>query len=231
MTDRGSADETPKMPDDIVLLSLGRTMPRELYLRQKRLINLFWIATFSPLALLIAGALTPDAVLIRGAKLFNSLFWAHFKQVSIEGCSAKCHMMAYGLIGVPISWLATVVVAIWAIPLAAQNWHAQHEAFRRGAAPYGRARNGKINPPAGFGMSVGVYGVSATVAGAVLFGLLVLLYLLGGSDHTVSRGRDIPPAVFSFWVTVIMGLTQFLAVALMSFLTIIALNFKKLLRW
>jgi hypothetical protein len=227
VTDRGSVDEKPKMPDDMVFLSLGRSMPRDLYLHQRRLINLFWIAALSPLALLIAGALTPDTALIHGAELFNSLFWVHFKQVSIEGCVGKCHMMAYGLVGIPISWLATVVAAIWAIPLAAQNWHAQHEAFRRGAAPYGRARNGKINPPAGFGMSVGVCGVSATVAGAVLFGLLLLLYLFGGSDRTVSRGRDIPPAVISFLVTVIMGLTQFLAVALMSFLTIIALSFKK----
>lgn len=231
VTDCGSDNEKPQMPGDLVLLSYGRSFPRELYIRWKRIFSLFWIAAFSPLALLIAGALTPDTVLIRAAKLFDSLFWAHFKQVSIEGCAEKCHMMAYGLVSTPVSWLATIVVALWAIPLTVQNQQARQEAFRRGAAPFGRAADGKVNPPPGLGITFGFGIVCVVVSGAVLFGMLLILYSFGGSDHTVSRGRQISPAAMSFLATLVMGVAQFLAAALMFFLTVVALGFKKLLNW
>ena len=227
MTDRGSADETMKMSDDMVFFGQGGSMPRDLYLRGRRLVKLYWIAALSPLVLLIAGALTPDAGLISGAKLLNGLFWAHFKQVSIGDCAGKCHMVAYSLVGIPISWLTTVVVAIWAIPLALQNWQAGQEAFRLGAAPCGRAANGEIRQPPGLGWGI----VGTIVFGASLFGVSLVLYLLGGSDRTVSRGREISPTLISIWITIFMGFAQFFAVALMGCATVATLSFKKRLNW
>src|SRR5712692_884313 len=106
-----------------------------LRIRARRLFKLFWIAGLSPLALLIAFALMPESVLMSLARVFNELLWVHFKHVQIDGCTSKCHMMAYSLVGIPISLFAALMAGIWSIPLAIQNWQASQEALSRGANP------------------------------------------------------------------------------------------------
>jgi hypothetical protein len=209
MKEPAELDET-KVPEDMVFFGKGFSAPHDLYVRGRRLYRLFWIAALSPLALLIVYGLTPKAAVMAVAELFNVLFWAHFKQISLQDCAATCQMMAYTVVAIPLSWFATVLVALWAVPLTIQNWKAGREAFRRGAAPYGRLANGGTRQPPGYKISV-VVGIP-------------------GSDRTITRGREIPTVLIDIWITLIMGLTQFFAAALMMVSTNVALSFRKLLR-
>jgi hypothetical protein len=202
-----------------------------LRIRSRRLLKLFWIAGLSPLVLLIAFALMPESVLMSLARVFNELLWVHFKHVQIDGCTSKCHMMAYSLVGIPISLFAALVAGIWSIPLAIQNWQASQEALSRGVNPYGRLASGK---PIAFPVT-GFFAWSAMFAGmvltfAVLAGCVWVLYLLAGSDRTISRGREIYPAIVSIYTTAAMGITQLVAAVCFAIVTLLLLHFKKRLR-
>ncbi|CAN5922930.1 hypothetical protein BH11PSE3_BH11PSE3_06950 [soil metagenome] len=225
MSDRPSADATSATHDEMVFFGQGRSMPRDLYRRARQLFKLFWIAGLSPFVMFVALAIIPSSFLMVPAKLLNELFWVHIRPATLEHCSGKCHMMAYSLIGVPLSWLAAIVFAIWAVRLALQNWDAGQEAIRRGAAPFGRTPSGQVKQPPGLVMTV----LATAFLGALLLGGLWVLYLLAGSDRTISRDRENWPPMISLSTTVIMGITQFLAVATMMTLTNVVLHLKKLL--
>jgi hypothetical protein len=202
-----------------------------LRIRARRLLKLFWIAGLSPLALLIAFALMPESALMSLARVFNELLWVHFKHVQIDGCTSKCHMVAYSLVGIPISLFAALVAGIWSIPLAIQNWQASQEALGRGANPYGRLASGKpiASPLTGvFAWSVAFAGM--VLAFAVLAGCVWVLYLLAGSDRTISRGREIYPAIISIYTTAAMGITQLVAAVSFAIVTLLMCHLKKLLR-
>jgi hypothetical protein len=226
MKDRVYPGEEPT--EDIVYFGKGYSAPRQLYRRGIRLYQLLAICALSPFVLLIAYALTPASALMVVADVFNDLFWTHLKYVSLENCGAKCQMMAFVLIAAPLFWISNIVVAVCAVPIVVQHWHAGREAFRLGTAPYGKNENGKIRPPPGPKASI-IVGVAGVVfLGGLIFGGYWLLYLLAGSDRTVSRGREIPPTMIVLWATVIMSVVQFLVAALMLFAINAALSLKKL---
>jgi hypothetical protein len=215
----------PATEEDVVLLA-GSPVPRSLYRRYRRIFDLFWVAGLSPLLLLIAYAVIPVDLLIASAQPFVELF-RHFKSVSLEQCGAKCGLMSWSLVAVPVSWAWTIVLIACAIPFAAQNAAAKRAAYEGGAAAYGKERNGTRKVPPGPVRSILIGLGCGTVAAAVLIGLLALIYLLAGSDHTVSRGREVPLPIIAVWLTVLMGLSQLLAVLLAGFLTFVGWNIKR----
>ncbi|MDP1646239.1 MAG: hypothetical protein Q8K93_25555 [Reyranella sp.] len=212
------------MKDDDVRFGQGGSLPRDLYLRGRGLFKLFWFAALSPLILLFAW-LMPEALLLDIARASNDLFWAHLKRIQIEACAPQCRLMAYGMIGIPLSWLATSVIAFWAIPMTVRNWQAGEDGLRVGAVPYGRTAKGEIKQPPSL-----LLGITYVVfTGTLLVGGIWLLYLLAGSTQTISRGREIPSVVIGFWTTGLMGLTQLVAAAFVMAVTFCVLNAKKLL--
>jgi hypothetical protein len=222
-----------KMVDDMVYYGQDRSVPRDLYDRSRRLFKFFRFAALSPIVLLIAGALTPPSALVQVAELFNRLVWSNLKPITLERCVPKCHMMAYGLVAIPISWISTILIAIVAIVLGIQNWQAGEEAIRRGSAPYGKTATGdakRLKASIAF-----LFIPCVAVIGGALFGFELLLYAVGGFDHLqTAGGRMVPSFLAEFFVTGFIGAAQLLAAGLASFLTILTLalwqNFKRSLK-
>jgi hypothetical protein len=212
-----------KTVDDMVYYGQDRSVPRELYGRSRRLFQFFWFAALSPIVLLIAGALTPRSALVQIAELFNRLFWSHLKLVTLEACVPKCHMMAYGLVAIPVSWLSTILLAIVAVILGIQNWRTGEEAIRRGGTPYGRSATGDAKQ---MKASIAFLFIPCcAVIGGALFGLVIFLYALAGFDHLrTAGGRIVPVFVAEVFVTVLIGAAQLLVVGLASFLTIMTIT-------
>jgi len=212
--------------EDMVYYGSGAYMPRDLYIHTKRPLTLALTAMALIFSLFILSELTPTSILVGTAELFNQLFWRYFKQTSFEGCTAKCHMIAYGLVAIPISWGSSIIVALWTIPLAVRDWQARREALRHGAAPQGKTASGKIRPIPSFVFSV--------LLGAIMFIALFvtefLLYLLAGADTNIRGGRVLPPLMIDFQTTFLMSATQFLAVVSMSALVLAAHNLKKFVK-
>ncbi len=213
---------------ELIRFGKDRSMPRALYLRSRRLFTLFRLAGFSPAVLLISGVLMPGWALVVAAGWFDDLFWSHIKQVSIAACTSQCWMMGYGLVAIPLSWLMTVFVAVAAIPLSAQNWNATNDAFRQGAAPFGRMANGQAKPPPSPGLGALVGLAMAVLSGALLLAGVYLLYHVAGIDRVIRSGREVPGTVGAIWITVIMGITQFLGATLAGVLTVAGLNLRRL---
>jgi hypothetical protein len=216
----------PATGEDVVLLA-GSPVPRSLYRRYRRIIDLFWVAGLSPLLMLIVYAVIPVDLLIALAQPFVELFWSHFKSVSLEQCGAKCGLMSWSLVAVPVSWAWTIVLVACAIPFAAQNAAARQAAYEGGAAVYGNERNGARKPPPGPVLNILIGLGCGTVVAAVLIALLVLIYLLAGSDRTVSRGRELSLPSIAVLLTVLMGLSQVSAALLAGFLTSVGWNINR----
>jgi hypothetical protein len=214
----------------MVYYGQDRSAPRDLYDRSRRLFKFFRFAALSPIVLLIAGTLTPPSALVQVAELFNRLFWSDLKPITLEGCAPKCHIMAYGLVAVPISWISTILMAIVAIVLGIQNWQAGEEAIRRGGAPYGRMSTGDVKP---LKASIAFFVIpGCALLASALFGLEFLLYTVGGFDHLrTAGGRMVPGFMAEVFVTGFIGAAQLLAAALASFLTILGLTLWKASRW
>ncbi len=145
------------------------------------MIRLFWVAALSPLIYLMFFAVTPTAVLMALAATINDLFWIHFKSISLENCGAKCSLVAFSMIAVALSWGASIVLALVAIPLTVQLRSAQAEALRRGQAPMGRMPDGTAKPLPNAGTAVPVFIVGMVAGGVMLFAVVYGLYNLGGS--------------------------------------------------
>jgi hypothetical protein len=216
--------------EDLVYFGKGYSAPRHLHRRGIRLYQFLAMCALSPLVLLIAYGLTPTSAMMVVAGTINDLFWAHLKYVSLENCARHCAMKAYTLIAVPLFWISNIAIALYAVPVVTQHWHAGREAFRSGGAPYGKTASGKVRPPPGTKASIMVGAIGVVFLGGLIFGGDWLLYLLAGSDRTASRGREIPPTMIVLWTTVIMGVMQFFVAALMLCAVNALLSLKKLVR-
>jgi hypothetical protein len=216
--------------EDMIYFGKGYSAPRHLYRRGRRLYQFLAMCALSPLVLLIAYGLTPTSAMMVVAGSINDLFWTHLKYVSLENCARHCAMLAYTLIAVPLFWISNIAIALYAVPVVTHNWHAGREAFRLGGAPYGKTEGGKVRPPPGAKASITIGAAGVVFLGGLMFGGEWLLYLLAGSDRTVSRGREIPPTMIVLWTTVIMGVMQFVVAALMLCVINALLSLKELVR-
>lgn len=207
-------------------------MPRGLYRQSRRLIKLFWVAALSPLALLAFYAFTPTAALMALAEPINNFFWTHIKPVSVENCGAKCSLVAFSLIAIPLSWGASVVLAVVAIPLTVQYRSAQLEALRRGLAPLGKMPDGAVKPLPKSETAALVGIVSMALFSAMLLAVVYGLYNFGGSDRTTHprTGQGYSLGHVSVLIAILMSVAQFGSTMLMSIVTIVALSLKSILK-
>jgi hypothetical protein len=217
---------------ELVYLSNGRTVPRDLYRFTRRVPNLFWASSLLPFALLLACAFMPGSALLPIAASLNDLVWTHIKPVSLAECNEKCWLAAYSMIAVSVSCGSAVVLAPIAVCFTVQDRQAQVDALRRGAAPWGRLPDGtaKPLPKAGTALLAGLGGMGLLTI--LLVGLMYFLVEFSGSDQTVSirNGREYSMGYVSLHIAVIIGIAQFCATAWVMFATHVFLGLKSLLK-
>lgn len=194
---------------DVVLFNKTATMPRDLYDRSRRIFKFFYVSGFSAGIWLLLGTLTPTVVLLRVADVFNRTFWMHFKAISFEDCTYKCHMMAYSTSAIACSAIASVVLLVpVSTILTIQSWGAITEAHRRGYAPFGRDEKNAARPIHGPIMLIilGLVGVALFLS--ILAGVGAVLFELAGSSRNFRNGSESLPWLVSLYTTVILGVAQ-----------------------
>lgn len=209
--------------EDMVLRAKGASMPRNLYIHVRRLLDFYWRVALWPVALLVTAAFVPSAFLWRLATLFDGLIWSQLKPVPIGDCAQNCWLAAFGLVAVPITWLSAVAIGLFTIPLAVRSWQAEWTAYDNGATPRGRRSDGTIRRPPGVALSA----FGAVLSALVLVGLELLLTTLAGSTQTNLRGRSVHPAMISIWLTIVMGITQLLSAVVFAALTMVVESLNK----
>jgi hypothetical protein len=215
--------------EHLVNLSRGRTVPHGLYASSRCLVRLYWVTVISPFIVLVLMSSLSTSEMLSLAELVNNLVWAGIKQISLEACTENCWARAYTLVAVPISWAATLLFALAAIPSSVLVFRANEEALRRGAAPYGVLANKPIDGlPSWKFVAFGL--LAWIVTGATLWFLADFSIAAAGSNWGLSRGRTITPPVMSFLLTAIVALIQICAVALAASATTLFLNFMKISR-
>jgi hypothetical protein len=219
-----------KMLGDKAKPDKSRSLPPDLRGRARRFVRLLWLAAFSSMPLLLI-LLLPGPLSMDVATFVNELFWTHLKTIQIEGCAANCRMRAYTMTAIPISWLASIAFAVLAIPRAMDNWRAGEEALRRNHAPYGLWPNGdpRAYPANSFAASMG-FAVGLAVMWAATAFLTWFLFEVAGSDMSAKSTRRMHPLVVSVYVTVIMGILQFLGALAVGATALGILGITKLLR-
>lgn len=217
-------------PTDVLHLSGGRTMSRDLHRKHKRVVRLFALAAFLPLLMLMLYAWLPTSLLVTLAIPVNDLLWSHFKSISLETCGTKCSLVAFSMIAVPLSWGAGILFGLAAIPLTIQLRRAQVEALAHGFAPLGRRSDGTAKPLLHAATALGV--ATTVVLGAMLLAVVYGLYIAGGSDRTTHprTGVEYSLAHVSVLLAILMGAVQCGSMMLMGIATLIVLDLKILLR-
>lgn len=214
--------------DGMVYFGRGGYTPIDLHRRGSRIRKFYRVAAYSPAIVLLLGMAMPTSVLLPMAQFFIGAVWRHLKTVSVDGCASSCHAVAYGLVGIPVSWLMLLIAVAIAIPLSAQNWAAGQEALRRGAAPYGATAMGQPRPAPSLVLAFCLGGLGSVALCAALAGVLWILFALAGVSHIATAGgRAIPTALISVIATMFMGIAQFLAVVIASGLTFLTLRLKQ----
>jgi hypothetical protein len=177
-------------------------------------------------------ACLPTSLLEMLAMPVNDLLWSHFKSISLETCGTKCSLVAFSMIAVPLSWGASILFGLAAIPLTIQFRRAQVEALAHGLAPLGRRSDGTAKPPLDTGTAV-VLGVSVVVVpSAMILAVVFGLYNLGGSDRTTHprTGGEYSLAHVGVILATLLSAVQLGSVLLMSVATFTVLNLRTLLR-
>lgn len=217
---------------DVVYFNESHSMPRYLYRRSRRIIRLLLGAGLSPLILLMFYMFTPTVTLMALAEPINHFFWAYIKSVSLENCSAKCSLVAFTMIAVPVSWGASIVLGIVAIPLTVQFRNAQVEALRQGFAPIGKMPDGAAKPLRNATSTARVVIPTMALYAALLIAIVYGLYGFGGSDRTIypRTGREFSLGLVVVVFTVLMSAAQFGATFIMFLATDFVLSLKSALR-
>jgi hypothetical protein len=194
--------------------------------------RLLALAAVLPLLMLMLYACLPTSLLVRLAMPVNVLLWSHFKSISLETCGTNCSLVAFSMIAVPLSWGASILLGLAAIPLTIQFRRAQVEALGLGLAPLGRRSDGTAKPLPNAGAAI-VLGVAvAVVLGAMLLSVVFGLYNAGGSDRTTHprTGGEYSLAHIGVLLAILMSAVQCGSVMLMGVATLIVLNLKIFLR-
>ena len=219
-------------PTEVLHLSGGRTMSRDLHRKYKRVVRLFALAAFLPVLMLMFYACLSTSLLVALAMPVNDLLWPHNKSISLEACGAKCSLVAFSMIAVPLSWGASILFGVAAVPLTIQFRRAQVEALACGFAPLGRRPDGTAKPLLDAGSAV-AWGASSVVVLCVMLLLVVFgLYNFGGSDSTTHprTGGEYSVTHVGVLLAILMSAVQFGSVLLLSLVTFTVLNLRILLR-
>jgi hypothetical protein len=214
--------------EDFVYYGSGGTcsMPRDLFVRPRRLPWLCGATAVAIFGLFPLCEAVPTHFMLWLAQQFNDLFWVHFKQISFDGCAEKCQMMAYSTVAIPISWVVTIAVTPAMILRAVEFWEIQQQALRRGAAPRGRDSDRNIRQLPG--LSYCVWASILAIATLVL--LETTLYLLVGSDSTVSRGRRFSPTQVCLHITILISFGPIVTGVTVGVLTCLFRSIERLYR-
>lgn len=206
--------------EEVVSFDQGATMPLALYVRSMRIRKLYKYATLLLGAVAVIASLTPTSLLEQIADLANRSFWVHFKNLSLNGCGEKCHMMAFNVVVPPVTWIATIIVMVIAVPLSIEHFRARSEALKLGFAAFGKSPDGRPKPFPGVASALG----GGFLSCVLFFFAQSALYHAAGFNGSSSPGRSFAPSVVTMLFTIVTVSTPFLASAVVGSLTLIVIH-------
>lgn len=202
---------------EMVTLSHGRSIPRSIYRRFRLWLHFVVFATLLPFFYLVLASPLSTEDLLATAALVHDAASTAVEPAPLLGCVQRCWMKSYTYIAATITWFVAPLLCALTIPLALGHIRSGREALRLGGDPYAKLPVGfTIERISSFGQALRI------VFGIVLyFGLLWFAVhatqSMPGDDWEIRRGARFSPAQWVFAFSFMLGVVQFLAVSLTSF--------------
>jgi hypothetical protein len=218
------------LPPDWMDLGNGRTMSRDAYRLSLVILWNLAIAFLLPFAFLLALIPVPSSIMLTIAGGLNDLIWAHFRQISFEGCGDRCWARAYTLISATFTAANAAILGGVILRLFVKWSSVTGEAMRRGAAPWGLTSRGAIRRGPRRGIFVGTL-VALAVVSLIVWWMASQIGENAGSnwERGSRRGVNIP-AVYSFYWTGMLAGIQALVNSWIFFAATIAWQMRNTLR-
>ncbi|MFZ5782960.1 MAG: hypothetical protein ACOY4R_22395 [Pseudomonadota bacterium] len=205
------------LPEDMVTLSHGRAIPRAIYPRFRFWLRFVLFSMLMPFLYLALASPFSTADLLAAATFVHDTAWMEVKSNPLLGCTDRCWARYYILIATAITWIAMPVLCALAIPTALEHVRLGRETIRRGGDPYAKLPVGfTIERISSFGQAVRIVFGIVFYSGALWFFLAHIPSAAGA--NWVRRGVSAPPLYMAMGFSFMLGLMQFFATALTSFI-------------